>query len=92
MITKEDVLIYFEYRGWYDGYMLKSSKGKKKVSSDKVWFDLDVFFQDIFLVRTGKASVEFSNALEKMLTLECENLETRELICSLETQLMDNKK
>ena len=86
MLTAEKVEIFKRYKGYYDGYHIQNN-GKEKVISDDEWILLNKLMQDIYLIRSGKASKSFENTVVEQVTNNCDTEETCNLIFEVEKYL-----
>jgi hypothetical protein len=80
MITKEKLIEYESYGGYYDGFYLQKVKNKINLTSDEEWILIENIIQDIRLVKRNLASRSFAEKLELKLKDICDNVETIEFL------------
>ncbi|WP_343303372.1 hypothetical protein AAHN97_17590 [Chitinophaga niabensis] len=73
MITLEKLDIYKRYDGSVDGWSHSGSSRQKQAMTDKDWFVIESFIQDLTLVKRGLASESFQESLNNRLKGECDN-------------------
>jgi|SRR5450432_1440398 hypothetical protein len=72
MITIRKVDIYYEFKGQFDGYVIRSGFPPfKKELDDEDWNLMRSLTQDIFLVKKGLATEEFILSLVERLKSNC---------------------
>jgi hypothetical protein len=74
MITIRKVDIYYEFKGQFDGYIIKSGFPPfKKELNDEDWNLMRSLTQDIFMVKKGLATEEFKLSLMGRLKSNCDD-------------------
>ena len=76
MLTLRHIEIYKSYNGNGDGFVRCASDEEKSYMTYKHWSLIDGFLQDIYLVKKGLTSKEFSENLCKKLQENCDCQET----------------
>lgn len=76
MITQEKLEVYKYFGGDIDGWSRIGTSLQKQTIKDEDWIVIDGFIQDLFLVKSGIASISFINSLEKKLHEFCDSEKT----------------
>jgi hypothetical protein len=76
MLTIKHIELYKLYNGDGDGFVRCASDEEKAYMTYKYWSVIDDFIHDIYIVKEGLASKDFSDNLCKKLQKNCDSQET----------------
>lgn len=73
MLNTEKIGLYRKYAGDIDGFARAGDAEARAVITDDDWFLIDSLVQKLFLVKSGRASPEFSRQLLAEVRRHTEN-------------------
>lgn len=76
MITIDKIGIYKRFNGDIDGWSRVGTKEEKSIMTDKDWFLIEGFIQDINLVKKSLTSDSFMKLVSERLNENCDTDET----------------
>jgi hypothetical protein len=90
MLTMRKVDIFYEYKGQYDGYIIRSRMPGFKVElGDDDWYSISHFLEDIFLIDKGLTSEKFKTSVTERLKSDCDSEVTIKRIQDIAVELVE---